>query len=260
LTSGRSSQLKKKGGSTVRAPLKTLIGAMTLAIQPHTVLAAPFAVPDMPAADAWALKLSAEHSRFDGGHEWAVPNVELMVPVAPGLEAAVVAGRGHVHNTGTKALEGLSDLEIAAKWELLPVPEQGGFGITVQPVVLVPLGNREVTEDNWRLELPVVFGWRRGALTLHAMTGYSVSLSNRGDAIPFGTLATYDIGETLTLGVELVGSAPVSDFDDYEAEVGAGAVLAFSEGWALEGRVGRTVRIKGEPKATNFLLAIEKSF
>lgn len=227
---------------------------------PQPMLAAPFAVPDMEAADAFAVKIIAEHSRSPDGHEWAVPSIDITAPVAPGLEAAVAFGRGHVHRSGTTAFNGWSDLELVAKWELKPIPEEGGFGITVQPLLLAPVGEREVSEDDWRVELPIVFGWRTGALTLHAMSGYSASLSNKGDDIPFGALATYDVGDTLTLGIELVGSAPVSDLDSYEAEIGAAAAYAFADGWALEARVGRTVRIEDETKATNFLFAIEKEF
>jgi hypothetical protein len=227
---------------------------------PKGALASSFVVPEMDADDAFAVRVAAEHSRSSAGHEWAVPNVELIAPLATGVEGAVSIGRGHVHESGARAFDGLTDLEVELKWELLPVPDGGGFGITVAPALLVPLGNRDVTENDWRIELPVVFGWRQGPLTFHAMTGYSASLSDRGDAILFGTLITYDLGERLTLGVELVGSAPISDLDDYEAELGAGVEYEVAEGWALQGRVGRIVRLEGEPNSTNFMLAIEKAF
>ena len=233
---------------------------MAAALLPRPAMASTFTVPDMEAADAFAIKVIAEYSDSAEGHEWAVPSFDITVPIVPRLEAAVAFGRGHVHRSGTTAFNGWSDVEIAAKWELKPIAEEGGFGITVEPVLLIPLGEREVSEDDWRLELPVVFGWRTGPLTLHGMTGYSASFSDRGDAIPFGALATYDIGERLTVGVELVGSAPVSDLDGYEAEIGAGAAYAIADGWTVDGRVSRTVRIEGEAKSTNFLFGIEKEF
>jgi hypothetical protein len=242
----------------VRTQLLAMLGAA--ALLPQGALASSFAVPEMDADDAFAIRVAAEHSRSSAGHEWAVPNVELIAPLAPGLEGAVSVGRGHVHQSGARAFNGMTDLAIEMKWELLPVPDDGGFGITVVPALLVPLGNRNVTEDDWRVELPVVFGWRQGPLTLHAMTGYSASRSDRGDAIPFGTLVTYDLGESLTLGAEFVGSAPINDLDGYEAEIGAGVEYEVAEGWALQGRVGRVVRVAGEPNSTNFLLAIEKAF
>lgn len=238
----------------------SLLASFAIAGLPGAAMAAPFAVPDLPAADALALKLSAEHSQSSDGHEWAVPNVELMVPVTRGLEVAAVIGRSHVHQTGARPINGISDLELAIKWELLPVPEAGSFGITVQPVLLAPLGDRDLSGRDWRVEFPVVFGWRQGPLRLHAMMGYSALLSDRGDTILFGTLATYDIGETLTFGVELVGSAPASNVDAYEAEIGAGAAYAFAENWTLEARIGRTIRLEDGSKSTNFMLAIEKSF
>jgi hypothetical protein len=128
------------------------------------------------------------------------------------------------------------------------------------PTLLVPLGDRDVTENDWRVELPVVFGWRQGPLTFHAMTGYSASLSNRGDAILFGTLLTYDADERLTIGAEILGSGPIRDLDNYEAEIGAGVQYEVAEGWTLQGRVGRVVRLEGEANTINLMLAIERAF
>lgn len=235
-----------------------MVGAAALLPQP--ALASTFTVPDMEAADAFAIKVIGEYSDSAEGHEWAVPSFDIDIPIVSRLQAAVAFGRGHVHRSGTTAFNGWSDVELAAKWELKPIAEQGGFGITVEPVLLVPLGAREVSEDDWRVEVPVVFGWRTGGLTLHAMTGYSASFSDRGDSIPFGALATFDIGESLMVGVELVGSAPVNDLDGYEAEIGAGAAYAIADGWTIDARLSRTVRIEGEAKSTNFLFGIEKEF
>ena len=242
----------------MRTQLLVILCAMALI--PGGAFASSFVVPEMDADDAFAVRVAAEHSRSSAGHEWAAPNLELVAPLASGLEGAVSVGRGHVHESGTRAFDGLTDLEVELKWELLPVPDGGGFGITLAPALLVPLGDRNVAEHDWRIELPVVFGWRQGPLTFHVMTGYSASLSDRGDAIPFGTLLTYDVGDRLTLGTEIVGSAPIKDLGGYEAEVGAGLEYEVAEGWALQGRVGRIVRLEGEPNSTNFMLAIEKAF
>jgi hypothetical protein len=222
--------------------------------------AAPFIVPDMPATEEPALKLVAEINRSDNMREWIAPAFDLTVPLGKGLETAIAIGRAYLKEDGASTTRGWTDAEWAVKWELKPVPATGGLGVTLQPLLIVPVGSDGLSGGDWRAKLPVVLGWRQGAFTLHALVGYSASLSNEGDDIALGSLVAYDLNDRLTIGAELVANMPIENLAGYEMIADVGATFAIAEQWAIEIRVGRTIRSADDEAAANLLFAIEKTF
>lgn len=225
--------------------------------------ASPFEVPDLDAADAWELKVEGSMSKSDSERFVEAPVLDITAPIRPGLETSVTFGRGSLKVDGEGTKTGALDTEWAVKWEITSAADADKrISFTTEPAVIAPTGAHGLSDDTWRVEVPLIAGRDFGPVGLRAMVGYGQSLEGSPDVeIPFGVLATYAVREGLEFGVELAGDTPAAEMGRYEAIVDVGFKWEFAKGLELQGRLGRTIRSRpGDEPATEVAFFIEKAF
>ena len=63
---------------------------------------------------------------------------------------------------------GVLDTEIAMKYELVSVSESGGFGLATEPALFLPSRTNGLSENEWRLAVPLIAGLIRGPWEIQA--------------------------------------------------------------------------------------------
>ena len=201
--------------------------------------ASPFQIKDLDATERWEIKVLAEYERSDEERLVTLPAFDIAFGVVPQrLEMSVEFGRSALRTDEGERIDGLSDFELAAKWTILrPTDEGTGFFLTTEPELLIPTGADGLTEDVWRLEVPLMIGKQFGRVRLAGLAGYSHPFGEGEHEIPFAALALVQATEELRVGGELFGDARTN-----ELSVDIGFKWEFIEGMELQGLIARTIR------------------
>jgi hypothetical protein len=223
------------------------------------VLAAPFRTPDLDAATTWEIKPSYQWASNGFEHETGY-EMDITAPIRPGLETSITFGSGTFKTRGEKAISGAVDSEWAVKWEILPAGEGDGFGISTEPALIIPTGSAGFSDDQWALEVPLVFGWNRGRFNYLAMISYGQGFDeNRGEIGANGVIM-WEATDTLKLGVELATAAPSDRFGEFDSELNVGFKWEFVEGLALKARIGQSLHREDGGHETGGAIYLEKAF
>ena len=85
------------------------------------------------------------------------PAIDFTVPVQPRVETSFTLGRMWARENG-QSKTGLSDLEWAVKWEIVPKRDDAsGVYLTTEPALILPTATNGFS-DKWALEIPFVAG------------------------------------------------------------------------------------------------------
>lgn len=224
------------------------------------VEASPFETLDAEAAQSWEVKLLTEARFTPAGREVFGPALDLTAPLAPGLESSVTFGRVWAREGG-RVLSGFGDIEMAVKAELARQKANGsGFALAVEPALLAPTGVDGLSNDAWRLSLPIVVGRDVGRWSLRAMAAYARNLNGSADQeASFSALATRKVFDRLTLGGELVWELAAEEGQALGANLGFSWEAA--EGVEVQARLGRTlVTSIGRQPATSLGVFVARTF
>lgn len=237
-----------------------LVAAALLA---SPALASPYATPDVDAASTWEVKVLGEWETSSDERVVEGPILDLTAPIRPGLEASVTFGRAWARPAGGPSISGVTDTEVAVKWELARPDEDGrGFYLTTEPAVFIPTGSAGLTNGEWRVEVPLIVGRDFGPWHLRGMVGYGSNLQGPADAeITLAGLAAFEVNDHFEMGVEVASDAPARLVGDYETLVDIGFKWEVVQDLEVQGRLGRTVhQAPGEAPATSLALFVEKAF
>jgi hypothetical protein len=244
-------------------PTSVTLACLAIGLCTTAAQASPFKTPSLDSAETWELKVivNAEDSASERTIEG--PLLDITAPIRPGLETSVTFGRGYTQADGEGSHSGMVDTEWAVKWEIIPASKAGEqVTVTTEPALIIPTGAEGLSDDAWRVEVPIIIGRDVGPWQFRALAGYGQALNGEPDGeFPFALLATRKVRDNLRLGVELAGDAPAGAIDHYKAMIDVGFKWEFAEGLELQGRLGRSIRTPagGEP-ATNLAFYLEKAF
>jgi hypothetical protein len=224
------------------------------------VQASPFETLDVEAASRWEIKILTEATLAPSASEVFGPAFDVTAPLTPGLEASVTFGQVWAQE-GRQASIGFGDVEMAVKAEMARQRADGsGLFLTVEPGLLAPTGAQGLSNDAWRLSLPLVAGRDVGRWSLRAMAAYARNLAGSADReAKLSVLATRKVSDRLRLGGELVWAAAADEGRSL------GANLGFSwearEGVEVQARLGRTlVATADRQPATSLGVFVTKAF
>lgn len=219
--------------------------------------ASPYRITGLDAADHWEVKTIAKDTVEGDERVIEAPLIDFTAPLAPGLETSVTFGTGQLHADG-ESHSGAVDTELALKWEMVPIGADGTLGVTVEPALIVPTGSAGLSDEAWFAELPLVIGWNHGLLRLRGLVGYGHSLENDEDEISLGGLVEYQALPGLSLGLEVVNTAPSDDPERrWKSMVDVGFKYELSPTVELQGRLGRSARSAGDPRQTQGAIYVE---
>ena len=233
------------------------ISTASLILVPATATASPYKITGLHAADTFEIKLETKIESKDGESVLEGPAIDLTAPIARGLEASFTFGPGRLKERGQAARWGVIDTEVAVKWEMLPQPEAGGFGLTIEPAAIAPTGSNGLGGGEWRVEVPLILGWARGPVQVRGQLGYERGLKTGEDEVSFGVVTEYDLSDTLSVGAEVVGGTPSLAVRDYEAQANLGFKLKVASKVELQGRIGRSLRNDDHVPETNVGVFLE---
>jgi hypothetical protein len=223
-----------------------------------TAQASPYHITGLDAADHWEIKTIAKDSVEGDERVLEAPLIDLTAPLAPGLETSVTFGRGQLHVAGEAARSGAVDTELAVKWEMVPIGDDGTIGLTVEPALIAPTGSTGLSDGTWSAEVPLVIGVNRGPLRFRGLVGYGRSLENDDDEISLGGLVEYKVLPTLSIGLEEVNTAPSNDLDhSWKSMVDVGFKYELTPAVELQGRLGRSAHTAGDPQETEGAIYVE---
>jgi hypothetical protein len=214
---------------------------VALVVWPAAADASPYKITGLGAATSFEFKLFSNLKSTSLKSVLEGPGFDLTMPVARGLEASFTTGPGRLREDG-RTRWGMIDSEAAMKWEIVPMPENGGIGITTEPAIIVPTGTNGMGDAEWRFEAPLVVGWAAGPIEVRGELGYERGFKSREDEVSFGMVTEYDLTESFAIGVEVTGSTPSLMLRSYEAAADVGFKWEFLPSVELQGRVGRSLR------------------
>jgi hypothetical protein len=117
--------------------------------------ASPYKITGLGATTSLEFKLFTKFKSTASKSALKGPGFDLTAPIVHGLEASFTTGPGRLPEDG-KTRWGMMDSEAAMKW--VPIPEDGGIGVTTEPTLVSPNG---LNDGDWRFEAPLVVGWGR---------------------------------------------------------------------------------------------------
>jgi hypothetical protein len=237
----------------------TAVAAASLAAWPGAADASPYKITGLGAATSLELKLFTKLKSSSRGSELKGPGFDLTVPVADGLEASFTSGPGRLREGG-RTRWGMIDSEVAMKWEIVPMPEDGGIGVTTEPALIAPTGTNGLGDSEWRFEAPLVVGWASGPVEIRGEAGYERGFKSQEDEIIFGVVTEYDLADSFSVGAEVTGGTPSLAFGSYEAAVDVGFKWEFAPSVELQGRLGRSLHRDDHRPQTEAALYIEIAF
>ena len=216
--------------------------------------ASPFQMPDMHAATSYEIKVQAQYTHARDGKSIEGPALDITAPLRPGLETSLTFGRGRVSGQAWGNL----DTELAVKWEAIPIGEEDGqVGITIEPAVTLPTGNRGLGAGEHLLAVPVVAGANWGRFGLRGLIGYQHGFRSGDNAAQFGVLATYEVTDRFSVGLEYAGQAATGRPHEYESSADAGFKFALTPKVELQSRIGHSLHTPGNAGATQTALFLE---
>lgn len=246
------------GALTKRFIAACLSGSLPLLTAFGTADASPYKITGLDAADAWEVKLISKQAHEGDEHLLETPVLDFTAPLAPGLETSLTFGRGRLHADAEPARWGWLDTELALKWEIVPLREDGSIAFTTEPAIIAPTGSHGLSDDEWQVEVPLVIGWNRGPLRLRGLVGYGHSLQSEDDEISWGGLVEYKFTERFSLGAEVVNDMPSNDTGSWKSFGDLGFKFELLHDVELQGRIGRTLHTAGDdPRATEGALYLE---
>jgi hypothetical protein len=219
--------------------------------------ASPFKMPDLAAATSYEVKLQAGFSKASDGEVLEGPALDMTAPLGQGLETSVTAGVGRISHRDW----GWLDTEVAAKWELVPIGEEDGhFGFTTEPTLVLPTATQGLGGDEYQLIVPVIGGVNFGKVGLRGLLGLQRGYHLDGNKAQFGALATYEVTDALLVGIEYADESPMKNFSDHSSSADVGVSWNLTPQVALQGRLGHTVRAPAGRAATEAALYLEFAF
>lgn len=236
------------------------LSVLAMAVMPSVATASPYKITGLDAARTFELKLFTKVKSNRFGSEMEGPGFDLTVPVVSGLEASATFGPGRLHNVGGRTRWGVIDTEFAMKWEIVPLPEEGGVGVTTEPALIAPTGTNGLGDGEWRFEAPLVIGWARGPVEIRGEIGYERGFKSGEDEVSFGAVAEYDLTDSFSIGAEVTGNTPSLGFPGYETAADVGFKWEFAPSVELQGRIGRSLRDDDHVPQTDAALYIEIAF
>ena len=222
--------------------------------------ASPFEVGGLDASNQYELKILTEIETSGSETILEGPAFDTTIPIARGLEASVTGGMGRLTLNGQKGTTGVLDTEIAMKYELISVPGSGGFGLTIEPALFLPTGTNGLSEDEWRLAVPMIAGIVRGRWEARAQISYELGFESDEAEFGFGFLIQRQLTDRLALGTELVGSTPSIAFDETDFGANIGFALALSNALELQGRFGHSIGRNDGEAITNGGMFLKMAF
>ena len=215
--------------------------------------ASPFQMPDMHAATSYEIKLQTQYTQARDG-KTVEAALDITAPLRPGLETSLTFGRGRVSGEAWGNL----DTELAVKWEAIPIGEEDGHvGITIEPAVVLPTGDRGLGAGEHLLAVPVVAGANFGKFGLRGLLGYQHAFKSDRNAAQFGALITYEVSDRFSVGLEYAGESSMTRPHRYESSVDAGFKFALTPKVELQGRVGHALHGSGNAGATQTAVFLE---
>lgn len=226
---------------------------------PGMASASPYKITGLGAATSLEIKLFTKFKSTSSKSELEGPGFDLTMPLAQGLEASFTTGPGRLRQDG-QIRWGMIDSEVAMKWEIVSMPEGGGFGITTEPALIAPTGTNGLGDAEWRFEAPLVVGWGSGPVEIRGQLGYERGFKSHEDEISFGIVTEYDLTDSFSIGGEVTGGTPSLAFDSYETAMDVGFKWAFAPSVELQGRFGRSLRRDDHRPQTDAALYMEIAF
>ncbi|MFC3051587.1 transporter [Kordiimonas pumila] len=243
-------------------PMYTCLASIILAslYAASPAAASPYHTTGLDAADRPEIKILSEYE--SAGDDWSLegPAIDATLPIVPGLETSVTFGKGWLKEDGLPSESGWLDTEIALKWEVIRVPEEGGFGLTTEPALFAPTGTHGIGSNEWQLEIPVILGWEQGRTSLRTFVAYATSLESHEDELGFGAVAEYDVTESLSLGVEVSGDVPLAYETGYALEGDVGFTWDMGNDLELQGRISHSLHTEDGISVIGAALFLEKAF
>jgi hypothetical protein len=115
-----------------------------------------------------------------------------------------------------------------------------------------------LSDEAWSAEVPLVIGWNHGALRLRGLAGYGHSLESDEDEVSLGALVECKVRPELSLGLEVVSTAPSEDADGrWKSMVDVGFKYELTPAVELQGRLGRSAARAGDPRVTQGAVYVE---
>ena len=122
------------------------------------------------------------------------------------------------------------------------------------------IGSDELTEDAWRLSLPVGVTRQFDRFAVTGMVGYDVGFNEAEDGAFAGVLASYQLTESFLLGAELAADAPVDDFAERELRGNFSFIWDASDRLQVYGLVGQVLDHPAGEDGTLARLALHAAF
>lgn len=208
--------------------------------------------PDTPGNGHWELNFGAAHARTASGHETELPIFDFNYGVGEHVQVAYEIAGVRAHEDGVGTESGLTNSTVGLKWRFLDA-DKAGFAASVYPQLEFnnPGSSAErkgLAEHGATLSLPFQ--------VQHDFTDFSLGLEaghvfhfQRADEWFYGATVGHDFTETLTLGVELFGSAS-NRFDRSSLLLNFGASYKVSASHSLHLAVGRELHQHDGDQAT----------
>jgi hypothetical protein len=225
-----------------------------------SAVAAPFEQPSFDASTRPEVKLEIKVKHGGGEGEVFGPALDVTLPVRPGLETSFTFGAVHAKADGASR-SGASDVEWAAKWEIIPEDGAGdGLYVSTEPALVAPTGTHGLSEG-WAAEVPLLVGRNFGPWKLRAMLAYEHNFRADEDEIGVSLLAYRKFTDTFGTGLELAADAEPGALSDRELRLNLGLKWEVAQDLEFSARVGRSIaRPHGEPADTAVALYLERAF
>jgi len=231
---------------------------VTAALAAAPALAGPFTVSSPGAATRKKIKIETELKDTPGKDTLILPELELAVPVASGLDVAI---KGHVRTVDkacAPAETGFGDMELKAKWNFLQAGE-GHVAMAIEPALSLPTGSRDrgLGDGHAAIALPLIVGYKTGAWELGGEIGYEHVFGSPDHEGYAGLLAMRRVTPALRLGTEVVVEAQEMDLARLYTRMSAGFKLRIGSNSEVQGLTGRTLHTTDRRAANRFKIAYE---
>ncbi|NOT39508.1 MAG: PepSY domain-containing protein [Alphaproteobacteria bacterium] len=172
--------------------------------------------------------------------------LDLNYTIVPTFKLNLTLAEKRIEPVGGASESGFADTDFKFKWRFLEEDSSGWQpAMSIAPNVTFPTaGRRDGLGDGvWRYKVPVQIGKTFGDYYTFGEFGYQWAASTiASDQLIYGLAAQRALTPSLTIGIELNGSAPSDSLRDYGLVANFGAAYVIDDHVQLLGSIGRTVR------------------